>query len=268
MGKIRKQIVLCMFVLIVLTTGLCACGSAEQKSGTLKVGVRDDIVNFSCLNETTGKYYGLEVDIANELADRLGYADVEFTTVQPENRKEMLLNGDVDCLIALYSIADSRLENFDFSAPYYTDKTVLMVEKSTLFDSISDLKDKTIGIVNGTNAGPLLANKLYELGIITDKVVSNSDNETVYEGARVRKAERYSDLDTLLESGEVDAVCMDASIAGTYLNEDRLYLEETISEQEYGVATIKDSDLSQQVSEAIQAMLDDGTIDLLINKWD
>ena len=69
-----------------------------------------------CIRDrNTGKYYGLEIDIAEELARRLGYADVEFVSVLPETRKEMLLDGQVDCLVACYSVAASRAENFDLS---------------------------------------------------------------------------------------------------------------------------------------------------------
>ena len=71
---------------------------------------------------------------------------MEYITVTPDTRKAMLLNGEVDVVIATYSIAESREENFDFSAPYYEDDTIIMVEKSTLFGSIRDLKDKNIGI--------------------------------------------------------------------------------------------------------------------------
>ena len=40
-----------------------------------------------------------------------------------------------------------------------------------------------------------------------------------------------------------------------------------LAEQNYGVATQKGSELSGQVEQAIQEMLDDGTIDTLIDKW-
>ena len=143
---------LCALLMLAL---LGAAAGAE----TLRVGVRDDIINFGFYNETTGKYYGLEIDLAAELAQRIGCDGVEYITVTPDTRKDMLLNGEVDVVIATYSIAESREENFDFSAPYYEDETIIMVEKSTLFGSIRDLKDKNIGIVNGTNAGPLLAQK-------------------------------------------------------------------------------------------------------------
>ena len=55
----------------------------------------------------------------------------------------------------------------------------------------------------------------------------------------------------------------------TYINDDRSLLENfSIADQQYAVATQKGSSLSQPVAETIQAMLDDGTIATLIDKWD
>ena len=88
--------------------GSSATTTARSDGNTLRVGVRSDIVGFGYLNDRTGKYYGLEIDIAQEMADRMGKSNVEFMTVTPDDRKEMLLDGQIDCIIACYSIADSR----------------------------------------------------------------------------------------------------------------------------------------------------------------
>ncbi len=258
-----------LFAVLALVSGMMMSGCMQDAGkGTLRVGVRSDIMNFGYLNETTGKYYGLEIDIAAEMADRLGYSDVEYVTVTPDTRKDMLLNGEVDCIAATYSIAESREENFDFSEPYYTDSTVVVVEKSTLIDAIEDLKGLNIGTMAGSNASPLLAAKLYELGIIGEDIISNTDTFTQYDGVSVTKAPSYQDLDVLLEQGRVDAACMDRCIAETYMDEDREFLDTVIAEQNYGVATQKDSELSSEVDRVIQEMLDDGTIRSMIDKWD
>lgn len=253
----------------VVLTGSTTVQAAEK---TIKVGVRDDIMNMGYKNETTGKYYGMEIDLANKLAAELGYTDVEFVTVTPDTRKDMLQNGEVDCLIACYSISDSRLENFDFSPAYYEDDTEILVEKSTGFKELSDLKDMTIGILNGANAGPLLGQALFDAGIISDEVISNTDTETQYDHATVLKFASYDEIDTALEDGTIDAACMDGSVCkayiDTYLDIDREVMEGVnLGEQEYGVATQKDSDLSEPMSEAVQKFLYDGTIDKLIDKW-
>ena len=66
----------------------------------------------------------------------------------------------------------------------------------------------------------------------------------------------------------MDGACMDGSIANTYMNEERTILGINIAEQNYGVATQKGSELSQPVADTIQEMLDDGTIETMIDKWD
>ena len=251
---------------------LAGCNAGDQEespsgTGTLRVGVRDDIMNFSYLNEQTGKHYGLEIDIANEIAKRLGYADVEFVSVTPDSRKDTLLNGEADCVIACYSIADSRLENFDFSPAYYTDRAIIMVENSSLITDVEQLKGKTVGIMSGSNTNPIFATKMYELGVIGPDVVENTDDYTQYQGILVKKIATYEELSKVLETGEVDAAAMDNSIASTYMNEDRSILDVNLGDQEYGVATQKDSELSGQVASIIQGMLDDGTIAAYIDKW-
>ena len=51
------------------------------------------------------------------------------------------------------------------------------------------------------------------------------------------------------------------------MNEDRSILDVNLGDQEYGVATQKDSELSGNVASVIQEMLDDGTIAAYIDKW-
>lgn len=181
----------------------------------------------------------------------------------------MLLNGEVDCLVAFYSKTDTRLENFDFSPIYYTDATPVMVENSSRITDINQLKDGTFGIMSGSNAGPLLAIKLFDMGIIGEEVISNTDESTEYDHATVIKFPSYEELSIALEEGRVDAAVMDGAFVDTYINDDRSLLEDfSVSDQDYAVATQKGSNLSQSVADTIQAMLDDGTIATLIDKWD
>lgn len=260
MKKVKFR--LCLSVMLLLAIGLSGCSTESSKSGVLKVGVRDDVMNFGYLNPITNKYYGLEIDIANELAESLGYESVEFVTVEPDTRKDTLLEGKVDCLIAAYSIEESRLKNFDFSEPYYTDYGRIMVEKSSLFEDMNDLLHKRIGVLDGANAAPILVTKMNEMGLLADL-----EADTINNNIELVRMTDYGDLYAALEDGSVDAVCMDGCIARAYMDEECMFLEETLSEERYGVATQKDSELSKPVAEAIQKMLDDGTIEKLIDKW-
>lgn len=251
----------------------CSDGAvgAIAGSGTLRAGVRADVVGFGYLNEGTGNYYGLEIDLVSELAERLGYGDVEFVTVVPDDRKERLLAGEVDLVAACYSIADSRLENFDFSPAYYDDEVVAVVQNSSLIESVDDMRGLTFGTMAGSNAAPLLSVKLYETGFSNgEPVTANDDNSEVeFDTWRLRQFPGYQELSDALEQGVVDAMVLDGAIAHTYMDDKRSVLEGfVVAEQSYGVATQKDSALSAPVAEAVQAMLDDGTVAALQDKWD
>ena len=196
------------------TGGVAAAGSAPagtSSSGALRIGVRSDIVGFGYLNDHTGKYYGLEIDIATELADRLGSSVVEFVTVTPDDRKEMLLDGQVDMLIACYSIADSRKENFDFSPAYYDDQVIAVVQNSSLFDSIDDMKGMTFGTMSGANAAPLLTNKFAETGFSKEivQVVEDENSHVIFDTWTLLQYPTYQELSDALEEGTVDAMVLD-----------------------------------------------------------
>lgn len=273
-GRSRIALLLAVLLLAGALAGFAGCGGAEKSEAangeTLRVGVRSDVVGFGYLNENTDKYYGLEIDIANEMAVRMGYGAVEFVSVLPENRKDMLQNGEVDCLVACYSIAESRQKNFDFSPAYYADDSIIMVENSALIENLDGLKGKTFGTMAGANTAPQLVLRLVETGFTSGEPIAQTEDhsDSQFDTFRLLQLVSYQELSKALEEGKIDAACMDGSIANTYLTDDRSILDFTIDTQEYGVATPKDSALSKLVSDAIQGMLDDGTIAKLTDKWD
>lgn len=279
MGKptnLTRREALRLAVSALLCAGAAGCSAASGSkaasgSGTLKVGVRSDIAGMSQLNEANGKYYGLEVDIAEEMASRMGYAGCEYATVTPDSRKEDLLDGNVDCLVACYSASDKRRENFDFSPAYYEDHIVLVCENSSLMSKVEDLKGGVFGTLAGANTAAYLANNLTQRGFTDGRVLAaNADNTDVsFDTWHLYEYESYSALSDALECGEVDAMAADGAIARAYLNDERSILSDyEAADQDYAVATQKGSDLSQKVADAIQSMLDDGTIAGLIDKWD
>ena len=245
--------------------------AAAPSEGTPRAGVRADVMGFGYLNEETGKYYGLEIDIVNELAARLGYQDIEFVTVLPENRKELLLAGDIDLICGCYSIADTRLENFDFSPAYYTDHVIAVVQNSSMITTIDDMRGRTFGTMAGANAAPLLSIKLYEIGFTDGEARSlGADNTDVqFDTWHLLQFPSYQELSDALEEGIVDAMVLDGAIAKTYMDDKRTYIEGfEVAEQSFGIATQKDSALSASVADTVQDMLDDGTIAELTDKWD
>ncbi len=261
-----------------LTAGLAGCsgtgsaGSASTPTGsdTLRVGVRANISKFGWLNTNTGLYSGLEIDIADEMAARLGYKNVEFVTSTPATKEELLENDEVDCIIACYSITEERAETIAFSAPYYEDHSVAMIQYSSCFLSVRDMVGCTFGTVADTNTNDDLIAKLKSIGFTDGEILSSNADGTYLEldNFNILKMDTYQELSDALDEGRIDAMCADGCIINTYLDDSRRIMNFYIGSQEYGVATLKGSPLTDPIAETIDEMLDDGTIDRLIDKWD
>ena len=247
---------------------LAACGSGNATADTkvsgnyLKVGVRTNLANFSTYDEAADTYYGFEDDVAKTLAYELGYDGVEYVGLDPAERDQALENGSIDCLIAAYSKTDEREEKFDLSLPYYYDEGRVMIEKSTLFEDYADLKGAKVAVRTGTTAAENFAAKLCEKGLIADS------SEAALAGfLDIIEFDAYADMNAALEAGEVDAICADGCITLPWLDDERTYFEEAYSEEEYVVATVKDSGLSEKIDEAISSMTESGEIDTIAVKW-
>lgn len=250
--------------LVLLLTG---CGQ-KQDERILHVGVRSDVINFGYRNPESGRYYGLGIDLAGELAQRLGYTATVFTTVTADNREQTLESGTVDCLIAAYTITPERQERFDFSAPYYTDSLRVIVENTTGFTALSDLMGAIVGVRQHTTAAEELCRAMDAQGLLTGFDADTFDAQTFNGGVSFICYESYDDLDLALEVGAVDAICMDGSFASSLMSGSRLMMEEAFSAQSYGVATRKGSGLSAPIAQAVTDMEQDGTLALLMDKWD
>ena len=235
--------------------------------GVLKVGVKNAVKGFSFQDTLTGEYTGLEDSLAEMIAEHLG-VDVEFTTVTAATRGELLDSGDIDCVLATFTITDERRKSWDFSTPYYTDYVSVLVEASSGIKALADLKDKVVGVSSGSTSARALVQEMIDEGVITgegfDADTFNAD--TWKDGISFRQYDDYPAISTALSAGEVNGFCVDKSILAIYKTEGRSYIDAEFSPQEYGVATKKGSGFSAVCDELISGWLSDGTIDGLIKE--
>ncbi len=267
----RKITLILLTIILCCSSAIFAGAATPTGSNTLRVGVRANVSGFSYLNIDTGRYTGLEVDIADEAAARLGYSDTEFVTVTPDTCETLLLDDEIDCVLACFSITEERQETMDFSPAYYTDSSVVLLENSSLFTNIFEMKDCTFGMIRGSDTVSQLINKLVQLGFTDgETLITRSDgSELIFDNFNILEMDTYDELDEALEAGDIDAMCSDGCIIKSFLYEDRNIMKNfKLGEEEYGAATLKDSDLSEPLANTIQEMLDDGSIEALIDKWD
>lgn len=265
--KHKRRFALPALLLAALLAAALLPGCAAQGSGTLRVGVKDDVANFGLYDDESGRYSGLEIDLAELLAQQLGYRDVAFTTVTAATREELIDDGSLDMVIATYSVTDERRERYDFSTPYYTDSTGLLVERSSLFDSITQLKGCRIGMMRGAANALAMARYMAMRGIIDRFVVADFDPGRFDGGLDFVEFDSYADIAQALECGKVDAFLADQSILSGYRTDDRVLLEDAFAIQQYGVCTQKGSALSARVDEAIRTWKADGTLAALRERW-
>ena len=235
--------------------------------GVLKVGVKNAVKGFSFQDTLTGEYTGLEDSLAEMIAEHLG-VDVEFTTVTAATRGELLDSGDIDCVLATFTITDERRKSWDFSTPYYTDYVSVLVEDSSGIKALADLKDKVVGVSSGSTSARALVQEMIDEGVITGEGF-NADTfnaDTWKDGISFRQYDDYPAISTALSAGEVNGFCVDKSILAIYKTEGRSYIDAEFSPQEYGVATKKGSGFSALCDELVTGWLSDGTIDGLIKE--
>lgn len=250
------------------TTAPAALAEDVQKivdRGVLRVGVKNAVLGFGFQDELTGEYSGMEISLAQKIAEYLG-VDVEFTAVTAATRTELLDSGDIDCVLATFTITEERKKSWDFTTPYYTDYVTVLVEDASGIKTLADLKDKKVGVSSGSTSGKALVKAMIEAGVLSgDGFDAGSfDPATWTDGVSFAQYDDYPTISTALSAGEVDAFCVDKSILAVYHTDGRSYIEDKFAPQEYGIATTKGSGMSELCEKLVTEWLADGTIDALI----
>ncbi len=233
--------------------------------GVLKVGVKNAVIGFGYQDPLTQEYTGLEITLAEKIAEKLG-VKTEYTAVTAATRTELLDSGDIDCVLATFTITDERKKNWDFSTPYYTDYVTVLVENSSGIKSLADLMNKKVGVSSGSTSAKALVKAMVEGGLVSqDSFKEDTFDPAIWNtGVSFHQYDDYPTISTALSAKEIDAFCVDKSILAVYHTEGRSYITEKFSPQNYGVATKKGSALTPFIEELITGWLADGTVKGLI----
>ena len=128
---------------LALSMSACAGGSSTNLQA-LKIGIKFDQPGLGL--KEGDKYTGLDVDVATYIAGKLGTTPEKITWIQaPSAQRETLISsGQVDLVVATYSITDARKEKVSFAGPYFIAGQDLLVRNDdtsiTGPDSLTDRK--------------------------------------------------------------------------------------------------------------------------------
>jgi polar amino acid transport system substrate-binding protein len=112
--------------------------------GTLVVGVKSDVPLWGFKNKSTGLIQGLEPDLAQDLARRLG-VKVELVGLLTADRLDAVNKKRVDVLIATLSDTPDRRAQLNLVSPhYYASGVNVLARRSDGFRQWTDLKNRRI----------------------------------------------------------------------------------------------------------------------------
>lgn len=217
------------------------------------VGLDDNFPPMGFRDEQS-QLVGFDIDLARETAKRLD-REVEFKAIDWGAKEAELNSGRVDVLWNGLTITEERKQNINFTAPYMQNHQIIVVTAASPIKSKADLAGKVVGAQEGSSA----------VGAI------EKDAETAKTLAQVK---RYGDNVTALmdlTAGRIDALVVDEVVGRYYTAKkpaDYFILEENFGTEEYGVGTRKsDTELLNQLQQAIDGMKQDGTAARIATKW-
>jgi len=131
-----------------------------KKAGTLRLGGVQTSNLFSLLNEKDGKIRGFDAGLAQLLTRYIlgDGAKYRFTQVTSSTREQVLINNQVDMVLATYSITPAREERISFAGPYYTSQAGVLIKPSNkAIKSYNDLAGKKTATQAGSTGPAILA---------------------------------------------------------------------------------------------------------------
>lgn len=239
-GRIMRAAVAAVCT-VACVLSVSACG-ADDEAGKIRIGIKFDQPGLGF--KKSGTYVGFDVDVAKYIAKSLGYSEdqIIWKEAPSKQREAMLQNGDVDMILATYSITDERKKAVDFAGPYFVAGQDLMVRAND--DSIKgpqDLNGKRLCSVTGSTSA---------------KVVKDRFAKEV----QLMEQPGYAECATALLSGIVDAVTTDDIILAGLASASRGKLKvvgKPFTEEYYGVGIKKDAgskEFATKINAAIEEM--------------
>ena len=252
-----------VFLLSAMMLILSACGTKKadgEKEAKANEGkpelVEKGALTFSMTGQypplnfkKDGKLTGFDVEIGTEIAKRIGLEANPVT-----NPWETIIQGlkakKYDAIIGSMTATPDRDKQVDFTNPYYlSGAQIFVAEGNSDIQSKEDLKGKKIGVIQASTW--------------KDMAEELSDQVKGYP----------TDVNALqdLALGRLDAVITDKIVGVSAKNEKGLEIKEIgdlLNEDRVSVAIAEgNKELADQINEAIQSMIDDGTYEKISMKW-
>ncbi|MFV0634451.1 ABC transporter substrate-binding protein [Demequina sp.] len=226
------------------------------ESGVLRVGMETTYAPAEFLDVDGQTPIGYDVDLSNALAAALGLeaevTSASFDSIIPG------IGSKYDAGISAFTITPERLEVVDM-IQYFTAGSALAVKEGNPNGvSVDDLCGTTIAVQVGT---------IQEIEAGDMSAQCETDGK---EAIDVLAYDSNADAATNVVGGKADALFADSPVTGYAVSQADGQLEllgEALDTAPQGIATAKGSELTDAVALALQGLMDDGTLELILSGW-
>jgi polar amino acid transport system substrate-binding protein len=255
-----------MLALSMLVVGCGSDGAADDnetteaadtfstlKPGVLVIGSDCDYPPFIEL-DADGNPAGFEYDMMLAIAEELG---VEIEYLAPQNFDTLIPQivggGKMDIAVSSFTITPERMEEVDFSSPYFVDgvNQAITVPVDSDVASRDDFAGKKVGVQAGTTGGDWAEENLI--------------------GAEIVPFTNITDAFNAMMAGKVDGCVNDLPAAEGLIQKsfDGIkVLESAPTAEEYGIVVAKDNPkLTAALNDAIAKLIASGKMDEITAKW-
>ncbi len=236
-------------LLAILLAGTTFTAAAKD----LLIGTEATYAPFEFLNEKN-EIVGFDIDIINKVCSEMNVT-CKIVNQSFDGLIPSLKTRRIDAAIAGIDITPERKNQVDFSQIYYDDSSIQFITLKDGVKTLDELKDKKIGIQNGTTYQKFLNEKYPSL---------KSVNYDSYQ---------YAILD--LKAKRIDAIVASSLVAAEWLSKEPevVALGDKITDHEFfgeglGIAVRKgNTALLDQLNHALNSLREKGELDAIHQKW-
>ena len=201
-------------------------------------------------------YTGFDLDLAQKVCETNGWT-LQVEPIDWDSKDALLGSGTINCIWNGFTM-EGREDNYSFTKPYMVNAQVVVVRADSGIKTLADLADKNVLTQADSSALNVLEG-------------DQADLAKTFAGGKVATISDYNNAFMQLESGAVDAVACDLSIAAYQMaaNPDKyVQLDETLLSEHYAVGFAKGNDaLAEKVNEALKTLDEKGEIKTLCEKY-
>ncbi len=222
---------------------------------TLTVGFDANFPPYGYMDEN-GEYIGFDLDLAQEVCDRLGWELVK-QPIDWDSKDMELSSGSIDCIWNGFTY-NGRENSYTWSKPYVDNSQVFVVSEDSGIKTLADLSGKIVDVQADSSA-------LAALEEDANAALAGSFADMI-------QVPEYNTAFMNLEAGAADAVAMDIGVANYQMasrNGKFVILEEPLSKEVYAIGfLLGNEELRDVVQEQLDAMAEDGTFMTIAEKWE